>query len=93
MLAIISLLDSSEAKKYLAMAEMKEDKSVSGGSACEFYVYLIVGCRASAGFYGIDELRENAVALCETISYAWTRISEHHTRKRFLVHPRRVKTT
>ena len=81
--AIISLLDSSEAKKYLAMAEMKEDKGVSGGSAVSA-MSSSSSRRASSGFSTVSmNLGENAVALCETISYAWTRISEHHTRKRF----------
>ena len=81
--AIISLLDSSEAKKYLAMAEMKEDKGVSGGSAVSA-MSSSSSRRASSGFSTVSmNLGENAVALCETISYAWTRISEHRTRKRF----------
>ena len=81
--AIISLLDSSEAKKYLAMAEMKEDKGVSGGSAVSA-MSSSSSRRASSGFSTVSmNLGENAVALCETISYAWTRISEHHFRKRF----------
>ena len=81
--AIISLLDSSEAKKYLAMAEMKDDKGVSGGSAVSA-MSSSSSRRASSGFSTVSmNLGENAVALCETISYAWTRISEHHTRKRF----------
>ena len=81
--AIIALLDSSEAKKYLVMAEMKEDKGVSGGSAVSA-MSSSSSRRASSGFSTVSmNLGENAVALCETISYAWTRISEHHTRKRF----------
>jgi len=81
--AIISLLDSSEAKKYLAMAEMKDDKGVSGGSAVSA-MSSSSSRRASSGFSTVSmNLGENAVALCETISYAWTRISEHRTRKRF----------
>lgn len=81
--AIIALLDSSEAKKYLAMAEMKEDKGVSGGSAVSA-MSSSSSRRASSGFSTVSmNLGENAVALCETISYAWTRISEHRTRKRF----------
>ena len=81
--AIIALLDSSEAKKYLAMAEMKEDKGVSGGSAVSA-MSSSSSRRASSGFSTVSmNLGENAVALCETISYAWTRISEHHFRKRF----------
>ena len=83
--AIISLLDSSEAKKYLAMAEMKEenrDRNTSSNAAIA--TSSMSSRRSSSGFSTVSMyLGENAVALCETISYAWVRLSEHDTRRRF----------
>ena len=92
--AIISLLDSSEAKKYLAMAEMKEDESVSSRRSAVGTQSSLSSRRASSGFSTVSmNLGENAVALCETISYAWTRLSEHDARRRFPGAPAPSKNT
>ena len=92
--AIISLLDSSEAKKYLAMAEMKEDESVSGRRSAVGAQSSLSSRRASSGFSTVSmNVGENAVALCETISYAWTRLSEHDARRRFPGAPAPSKNT
>jgi hypothetical protein len=83
--AIISLLDSSEAKKYLAMAEMKEEnRDMNASSNAAIAISSMSSRRSSSGFSTVSMyLGENAVALCETISYAWVRLSEHDTRRRF----------
>jgi hypothetical protein len=65
--AIASFLDSIEAKKYLAMAEMKEEKKGSNN--------IISSRRASFSTVSMS-LGENAVSLCEATSYAWENLGK-----------------